>query len=355
MQHQTSNENYEHLLDELVEQCIEMAQRGLPYAAVLLMHEYYRYLYPVEPYAGFVNTDPIPFAYQHIHRLIEFGKVLRGSVTPYKDASSNLASESWHNNVLETATSNLYSELWKEFKGETLTVEGPSLLAKRIPAAIIDSSIKGKKVLDMGCGSGRYTLGIGLAGAREVTGVDFQAKAFQASARIAAEQKLPIEFREANVHQLPFEEHSFDYVFCNGVLHHTSSIEKGMAELRRVLKPTGEAFLYLYGARGFFWKARVAMRRVFAHIPLEYTKAVLNIIGMPPNRFIFCDNWYVPIETHTTLEEMVALMEKFGFRYEKLVGQADFDLDKAVASDIPGAKEMWGDGEHRYRLWPITR
>lgn len=348
-----SEQTYDELLEELVSLCEELTRDGMPYVSVLLMHEFNRYLYPIEPYAGFENKDPVSFILPHIRRLIGLGRVLQTSVTPYQGESGGLGTEAWRAGVLEKATSNLYSELWKEFKSETLTDEGPALLGKRIPESIIATRIKGKKVLDMGCGSGRYTLGLAMVGAAEVAGIDFQAKAFQASAVIAKERKLPIEFREANVHELPFADQSFDYVFCNGVLHHSSSIAKGLSELKRVLRKDGEAFLYLYAARGFFWKARVAMRRVFVHIPLDYTKAVLQMIGMPPNRFIFCDNWYVPVETHTTLEEMVALLDQAGFRYEKLVGQAPFDLDKAIADGVKDAVTVWGDGEHRYRLWPL--
>ena len=149
---------------------------------------------------------------------------------------------------------------------------------------------------------------------------------------------------------LPFEAESFDFVFCNGVIHHTQSIEKGLQEIWRVLRPGKRAFLYIYAAGGIFWNTRDVLRKVFKRIPLSYTQSVLNVMGMPANRFIFCDTWYVPVETHTTKAKLHRMLEKIGFTYEKILGNNAFDLDGAIAKGIPGAEVMWGDGEHRYIL-----
>jgi hypothetical protein len=69
---------------------------------------------------------------------------------------------------------------------------------------------------------------------------------------------------------------------------------------------------------------------------------------MPPNRFIFCDTWYVPVELHTTTAELDSLLAGAGVAGEKVLGRSGFDLDLALESGLPGAREMWGDGEHRY-------
>ena len=50
--------NYEELLAKLVKSCIELIESDQRFAAVLIMHEYCRFLYPVEPTTGFINEDP---------------------------------------------------------------------------------------------------------------------------------------------------------------------------------------------------------------------------------------------------------------------------------------------------------
>lgn len=49
----------------------------------------------------------------------------------------------------------------------------------------------------------------------------------------------PIADVKADICDLPFEENSFDVVFCNHVLEHISDDTKAMQELYRVLKPGG--------------------------------------------------------------------------------------------------------------------
>ncbi|SFS65394.1 Methyltransferase domain-containing protein [Lutibacter maritimus] len=49
----------------------------------------------------------------------------------------------------------------------------------------------------------------------------------------------PIADVKADICDLPFEENSFDVVFCNHVLEHIEDDKKAMSELYRVLKPGG--------------------------------------------------------------------------------------------------------------------
>lgn len=350
MPNPNAEREFDSMLKEFGELCSQLTQRGLPYVSVILSHELLRYLYPVEPYANFVNRDPVPFGLQHIRKLIQLGNSWSNAVSPYGKVLELFDPTRWHSTVLETKTSNLYSELWKDFDQQTRTEESTALLRKRIPERVIRERIVGKRTIDIGCGSGRYTIALASVGASHTTGVDFQAKAFDASAQWCREQGLAVEFRESSVHELPFEDESFDFVFCNGVLHHTSSVEKGLSELARVLKRSGAGFLYLYGTGGYFWKTRKLLREVFKSIPLDYTKHVLSSIGMPSNRFFFCDTWYVPIEEHIPTADLTRMLGEFGLSYEKVPGQAPFDLDRAIAENVPGASIAWGNGEHRYLL-----
>ena len=48
-----------------------------------------------------------------------------------------------------------------------------------------------------------------------------------------------------DVHDIPFDENTFDVVFCNHVLEHIPDDTKAMKELFRVLKPKGMAVLQI--------------------------------------------------------------------------------------------------------------
>jgi ubiquinone/menaquinone biosynthesis C-methylase UbiE len=47
-------------------------------------------------------------------------------------------------------------------------------------------------------------------------------------------------FVGCNVEELPFKDNLFDFVFGNAIIHHLSNVEKGISEIRRVLKTGGK-------------------------------------------------------------------------------------------------------------------
>ena len=337
-------------LDEFVELCMKCVDEGMPYIAVILCHELYRHTYPVDPYADVSCSDPVEFITYHIEKLIKLGRDIPSCIYPYQLDLSKYDSESAAGRELEVSTSKLYTSLWKDFDADTLTEESVRLLKNRLPEQVIEEHVVGKSVLDMGCGSGRYSVALSKVGATDVAGIDVSKDSFKEADEWCKNNGIPVTFYEGNVHSLPFGDASFEFVFCNGVLHHTSSIAKGLKELSRVLKPGCKAFLYLYASGGIFWTTRRKLRTIFKRIPLAYTKNVLNMIGMPSNRFIFCDTWYVPVEEHVSGDELYRMLDEACFEYTKITGNNTFDLDGAIAKRLPRAEEMWGEGEHRYIL-----
>jgi len=67
---------------------------------------------------------------------------------------------------------------------------------------------------------------------------------------ISGDIESPLAKVKMDVHQIPFEEKSFDVVFCNHVMEHVADDIKAMTEIHRVLKPAGWAIIqspvYMY-------------------------------------------------------------------------------------------------------------
>lgn len=91
-----------------------------------------------------------------------------------------------------------------------------------------------KKVLDLGCGSGRYTQVLKDLGA-SVVGIDPS----EGLLKIAREQIQNIDFIKADSSNLPFNNNYFDMVFAGMVIHYVKDIELSFKEVSRVLKPEG--------------------------------------------------------------------------------------------------------------------
>jgi len=102
---------------------------------------------------------------------------------------------------------------------------------------------RGKKVLDAGCGNGRFAYYAAKYGA-EVWAIDL-GPAIEV-ARENTKDSGHVQVVQADLHQLPFAYESFDFIYSIGVLHHLPDPEAAFQSLLRYLKPNGEAQIYLY-------------------------------------------------------------------------------------------------------------
>ena len=91
------------------------------------------------------------------------------------------------------------------------------------------------QVLDVACGTGDLSIALFENIGARVTGVDFCRPMLERAAR-----KQPrIAFVEGDALQLPFDDAVFDAVTIAFGLRNLSSVEQGLSELLRVLKPNG--------------------------------------------------------------------------------------------------------------------
>src|SRR5438874_804632 len=101
--------------------------------------------------------------------------------------------------------------------------------------------VRGKHVLDWGCGHGMAAIVLA-RGDAAVTACDLSA-GYIAEARARARANgVAIRCLDADAQRLPFGDHSFDDVWGHAILHHLD-VRMAARELRRVLRPGGVAVL----------------------------------------------------------------------------------------------------------------
>ena len=127
-----------------------------------------------------------------------------------------------------------------------------------IPEFAAFAEAAGMQVLEIGCGNGTDGVMFALNGAT-YTGVDLTAEAVEATRRHFAVEGLRGVFRRENSERLSFANDSFDIVYSFGVLHHTPTPEKAVAEVHRVLKPGGTARIMLYHQHSFNYYVRILL------------------------------------------------------------------------------------------------
>jgi len=123
-------------------------------------------------------------------------------------------------------------ELLKAVEGESSRIRN---ILKYLP--------KGK-VLDAGCGNGKYAFYLEKLG-YEVYGIDYAENTIERDREISQENGVgkPSRFKVMNVCQLDFPDNSFDGYLSMGVIHHLPNPQTAMREAHRVLRKGGAIFI----------------------------------------------------------------------------------------------------------------
>jgi len=105
--------------------------------------------------------------------------------------------------------------------------------------------LAGRRVLDVGCGTGVDLVRFARGGARAV-GVDIADSAIALARRNVAHRQIPAGLVVADGETLPFPSNTFDFVFAHGVAQYTTDGRRLVEEVHRVLVPGGQAVFQGY-------------------------------------------------------------------------------------------------------------
>ncbi|HCJ39092.1 MAG TPA: tRNA 5-methoxyuridine(34)/uridine 5-oxyacetic acid(34) synthase CmoB [Halieaceae bacterium] len=175
----------------------------------------------------------------------------------------------------------------------------------RLDAAV--EPLNGRRVLDVGCGSGYHCWRMKGAGAREVIGIDptplfvLQFKAIQRYASVPNVHVLPL-----TLEQLPPKLKAFDTTFSMGVLYHRRSPIDHLTDLRNTLTPGGQLVIETLVVDG-------DEDRVF----------------VPPDRYARMGNvWFLPSPS-----ALMKWMRKVGYTDIQLVDVTQTTVDEQRTTD----------------------
>jgi len=158
----------------------------------------------------------------------------------------------------------------------------------------------GDQVLDLGCGEGRHSHGLHMLGGLKVIGVDLDEPSLE-KAREGLKTLPPPEhdmsgstrFETGDATKLRFEDDTFDAIICSEVLEHLPDYPAALAEIRRVLKPTG---------------------RLCISVPHAWPEKLCWRLAPPPNGYAFEPGGHIRIFDEVELQTSV---EIHGFQLQK--------------------------------------
>jgi SAM-dependent methyltransferase len=141
---------------------------------------------------------------------------------------------------------------------------------------------KDRRILDAGCGMGRW-LHFACARGAQVVGLDLSPAIDVAAAR----EGDRADFVQADLRHLPFPRGSFDVVYSLGVVHHLEDPVAGLGALAELLRPGGQLRFYVYRSlegepaprRALLW-AVTQLRRLTTRLPFWGVEAMARLIAV---------------------------------------------------------------------------
>ena len=183
--------------------------------------------------------------------------------------------------VVSDAYTRSFSYEWNRFRKTQLDSQtGRTDTRDRLRASLNFplEMLKGKLVLDAGCGMGRFAEVIHRYGG-EYVGLDYSFAVDAANANAGHLER--VHFVQADLFQSPFADEAFDLVMSLGVLHHTPDPRRAFASLPRVLKPGGRLTITVYDAGNKVYVANSRFWRRFSTRLPSLTLHVLSYLAVP--------------------------------------------------------------------------
>ena len=201
------------------------------------------------------------------------------------------------------------------------------------------------KIADIGCGTGQLVGFLALRERREVTGVDFSAVSLGYARALKERFGLDnLTLAEDNVLALSLPSDSYDYVFCNGVLHHTGAAKAGFAHVARIARPGGFVTVGLYNRYGRLVHGQLRWWSLHTG-PLGQPIADWGIRRMLGDQFESFDaekkrTWWAdqfvhPHETVHSVGEVLDWFEEYGLDYAASLPPAELGGDEAHVNLFP--------------------
>lgn len=231
-------------------------------------------------------------------------------------------------------------------------------LAERYERNGIDpvEAFSGKACLDAGCGNGRGAVYMMSNGAKSVDTVDISPKNIESTTRnLKLFGHSNFECHLSSLETLPFEDNTFDFVWCNGVIMHTANPDVCLAEISRVLKVGGQAWVYVYGSGGVYWYAMRRFREALKVLDIDSCLDGLQLMRYPV-RYVaeFIDDWKVPYLRAYTHADFGGKLETLGYEPNKPLERGVVYDTSEKRTTYPHTIDWMGEGDLRYFLTKIS-
>ena len=188
-----------------------------------------------------------------------------------------------------------------------------------------------KDILEVGCGTGQFSVYFALQTNNRVIGLDPTIESLKLAKNFSDKNKITnLTFVNADIFDDVLADNYFDFIWCNGVLHHTKDPYLAFTKLIKSLKKNGYVIIGLYNKIGrlrtLFRKylSRIFGKRIFYWLDPTLKKLKFDIDEK--NAWIQ-DQYFHPIESLHTLDEVLSWFEKNDIEFISSIPSSDFDYN----------------------------
>ncbi|MBN1823310.1 MAG: methyltransferase domain-containing protein [Endomicrobiales bacterium] len=238
-----------------------------------------------------------------------------------------------------------FGKNWKDYSEKVLDERRLAEARNSLIELAGKGSFEGRNVIDIGCGSGIFSICAADLGARRVVGIDVDVECVRVSESNSAKYAsgpLKPEFRKASILDeaavRELKKMGFDTVYAWGSLHHTGNMRKAITNACGLVGEGGVIVLSIYN-RHFTSPVWRMIKYLYNVVPRVLKKAMLAVFlpvilaakyavtGRNPLRnergmdfMVDTVDWLggYPYE-YETAEKIIALVEGFGFKTTKVL------------------------------------
>ena len=152
-------------------------------------------------------------------------------VTPYKDSDLNKKQQ----------VTKMFDTISKEYDGLNRVISFGIDIKWRNKVVDIVAKHQPKNILDIATGTGDLAISLAKTSATEIVGLDISSGMLEVGRKKISDKKLDgkIKMVVGDSENLPFEDNTFEAVTVAFGVRNFENLEKGLAEILRVLKPNG--------------------------------------------------------------------------------------------------------------------
>ena len=188
-----------------------------------------------------------------------------------------------------------------------------------------------KKILEVGCGTGQLSSYFSIGNNNLIVAMDATLESLKVAEKFSKKNSIKnIIFLNADIFDDVLQDEYFDFIWCNGVLHHTKNPYEAFKIVTKSLKKNGYILVGLYNK---FGRLRTLIRRFLYKIfgvsilkILDPTLRKLKISKEEQNAWIQ-DQYEHPQESLHTIDEVIEWFKKNNIDYVSSIPSCDFSDD----------------------------